>query len=98
MSYEPPLTIVITTPSLIAPGLGVNSTGKRGGNLRVRCTNREYDAIQQEAMHLNLSLAMFCRSCIVKAAQRLKAHRDNASLNMTAQEEDGDIGPGNSQC
>ena len=47
MSYEPPLKITIPTPSEFELGYGVNSTGKRGGNLRVRCTNKEYDAIKQ---------------------------------------------------
>jgi hypothetical protein len=92
MSYEPPLKITIETPELLAQGYGVNSTGKRGGNLRIRCTNREYSDIQLEAAVLNLSLAMFCRSCVVQVAQRLKDHREAMSTDIEAVEEE-DVGP-----
>ena len=91
MSYEPPLKITITAPSPIAQGYGPNSTGRRGGNLRIRCTNKEYDAIQAEALRLNLSLAMFCRSCAIQVAQRLEAHRENEQTGIEATEEE-DIG------
>lgn len=79
MSYEPPLRIHIPTPNEIPQGFGPNSTGKRGGNLRVRCTNNEYDAISYEAANLGISLAMFCRWCAVHVAQKLKKHRDMSS-------------------
>ncbi len=94
MSYEPPLKITITIPNPITQGYGPNSTGHRGGNLRIRCTNKEYDAIQYEATKLNLSLAMFCRSCAIQVAQRLKAHRRAELTNIEATEEQ-DIGSGN---
>ena len=79
MSYEPPIKIMITTPSEIPHGFGPNSTGKRGGNLRVRCTNKEYDMIQIEAAKLGISLATFCRWCAIHAAKQLKQHRDEQS-------------------
>jgi len=87
MSYEPPLKITIPAPNVFPKSFGPNSTGGRGGNLRVRCTNLEYDAIQIEAALLDLSLAMFCRWCIVQVAQQLKEHRDNNSTDVIAGDE-----------
>ena len=87
MSYEPPIKIMITTPSEIPQGFGPNSTGKRGGNLRVRCTNSEYDMIQIEAAELGISLATFCRWCAVHAAEQLKKHRDAGSTDESVEEE-----------
>ena len=75
MAYEAPLRIAIPTPIDIPTGYGTNSTGKRGGNLRVRCTNKEYDAIQHEAKLLNITLATFTRWCAVHVAQELLQHR-----------------------
>jgi hypothetical protein len=83
MAYEPPLRIAIATPSEIPQGFGPNSTGKRGGNLRVRCTNAEYDAIKVEALKLNISLATFCRWCAVQVADKLKEHRDGESTDVS---------------
>ena len=88
MAYEPPIRIAIPAPSEIPQGFGPNSTGKRGGNLRVRCTNKEYDAIQLEAHLLSISLAMFCRWSAVHVAQAMKRHREEPSADMTAGEED----------
>jgi hypothetical protein len=82
MSYEPPLKITIPTPSEIPKGYGPNSTGKRGGNLRVRCTDAEYDALVLEAALLGMSLAMFCRWCIVHASQKLLEHRQLESVEI----------------
>lgn len=79
MSYDPPLRIAIPIPSEIPKGFGPNSTGRRGGNLRVRCTNAEYDAIQEEAYRLGISLANFVRWCAVHTSQKLKEHRDSES-------------------
>ena len=87
MSYEPPLRITITTPNEIPQGFGPNSTGGRGGNLRVRCTDAEYDAMKHEATMLGLSLAMYTRWCAVHIGQQLKAHRDAASTSMDIGEE-----------
>lgn len=90
MSYEPPLKIAIATPSEIPQGFGPNSTGKRGGNLRVRCTNAEYDAVQHEASLLGISLAMFVRWCGVQVATKLKEHRDALSTDMSIGEDEED--------
>jgi hypothetical protein len=87
MSYNPPLKIYITTPSEIPHGFGPNSTGKRGGNLRVRCTNKEYDMIQIEAAKLSISLATFCRWCSIHVAEQLKKHREEASTEESVGED-----------
>ena len=92
MPYEIPLQIAIPIPTEIEIGYGVNATGKRGGNLRVRCTNKEYDAIQHEAAILGLSLAMFVRSCSTNVAAQLLKHRETESTSMSAgEDEDGPI-------
>ncbi len=89
MSYEPPLSITIPAPNEIPVGFGPNSTGKYGGNLRVRCTNAEYDMIQFEAAAMGISLAMFTRWCAVHVAGKLQQHREAASTSSTLGEEDG---------
>jgi hypothetical protein len=81
MSYEPPIKVFIPLPSPIPIGRGVKATGDYGGNLRVRCTNSEYDLIQQEAQTLGLSLAGFSRWCIFHAAKALHEHRESASTD-----------------
>ncbi len=88
MSYEPPLKISIPTPNEIPHGFGPNSTGRRGGNLRIRCTNKEHDAIAFEASKLNISLAMFCRWCSTQVAQKLKEHREAESTDISIGETD----------
>jgi hypothetical protein len=88
MPYEPPLRIAIPIPTELPIGYGVNSTGKRGGNLRVRCTNKEYDAIQHEASFLGISLAMFTRWCAVHVAANLLIHREASSTSMSVGEDD----------
>ena len=75
MPYTVPNKLSISTPNIIPKGFGPNSTGRRGGNLRVRCTNKEYDAIQHEAKLLNITLATFTRWCAVHVAQELLQHR-----------------------
>jgi|TARA_R110000822_G_scaffold261030_1_gene385793 uncharacterized protein (DUF1778 family) len=75
MSYKTPNQITITTPNKMPIGFGPNSTGNRGGNLRVRCTDKEYDAIKLEAELLNITLATFTRWCAVHAAQTLLEYR-----------------------
>lgn len=89
MQYEPPLKVTIPTPSEIPAGFGPNSTGGRGGNLRIRCTDAEYDMLQMEAVHLGISLANFCRWCAVHVAQKLEAHREAQSTDMSIGDEDG---------
>ena len=92
MSYEPPLKITIPLPHEFPKSYGVDSTGKRGGNLRIRCTNKEYDEIQDEAARINLTLAMFCRWCCVYVAERLKEHRE-ANLTAMSIGEEHELGP-----
>ena len=79
---------MIPTPSFIPHSRGVNSTGKRGGNLRIRCTNAEYDMIQAEALELGLTLANFCRWCAIQVSLELIKHRDANSDSMSAGDED----------
>jgi hypothetical protein len=87
MTYDPPLKVTIPTPSEVPRGFGPNSTGKRGGNLRVRCTNAEYDMIQVEAERLGITLANFCRWCSVQVAEQMKLHRETGSVKWSAESE-----------
>ena len=91
MEYEAPLRIAIPTPTDLPIGYGVNSTGKRGGNLRVRCTNKEYDTIQHEAALLGMTLAMFTRHCAVHVAAQLSKHREAKSTSIVVGDEDDSI-------
>lgn len=75
MSYDPPLKIFIPLPAHMPTTHGAFSTAHRGGNFRIRCTNAEYDAVQEEAKRLNISLANFGRWCMVRVAEHLKEHR-----------------------
>ena len=87
MSYDPPYKISIPTPSEIPKGFGPNSTGKRGGNLRIRCTNAEYDMLAEESAELGISIANFGRWCSVQVAQKLREHRLNNSTAQTVGED-----------
>ena len=87
MSYDPPYKVSIPTPSEIPKGFGPNSTGKRGGNLRIRCTNAEYDMLAEEAAELGITIANFGRWCSVQVAQKLREHRINNSTAQTVGED-----------
>ena len=87
MSYDPPYKISIPTPSEIPKGFGPNSTGKRGGNLRIRCANAEYDMLAEEAAELGITIANFGRWCSVQVAQKLREHRLNNSTAQTVGED-----------
>ena len=87
MSYDPPYKVSIPTPSEIPKGFGPNSTGKRGGNLRIRCTNAEYDMLAEESAELGISIANFGRWCSVQVAQKLREHRLNNSTAQTVGED-----------
>ena len=87
--YDPPIKIAIALPSQISKGRGPLSTGHRGGNLRVRCTDAEYDVVMEEAQRLGLSMAMFCRASIVRIALALREHREANSLSNMAGEKEG---------
>ena len=90
-TYDPPYKIAIPTPSEIPKGFGPNSTGRRGGHLRIRCTDAEYDMLQQEAAALGISLANFCRWCSVQVAQQLEKHRSDLSTADTIGEDNGEV-------
>ena len=85
--YEPPLQVKIPIPTEMARRRGINSTGRYGGNLRVRCTNAEYDMVKREAERLDITLAGFSRWCIVHVAQALIDHRKNRSTSMLGEED-----------
>jgi uncharacterized protein (DUF1778 family) len=84
--YEPPLLIKIPIPTEMTRRRGINSTGRYGGNLRIRCTNAEYDMIKREAEMLGITLAGFSRWCIVRVAQALIDHRKSMSTSMLGEE------------
>lgn len=86
VSYDPPLKITIPVPSSFEKQRGIYSTGHRGGNLRVRCTNVEYDAIQAEAEILGISLGMFTRWCAIKTADALLRHRSEDSTSIEGED------------
>lgn len=87
--YDPPLKITIPYPSHIPRRRGINSSAHRGGNLRVRCSNAEYDFIQREAELCGLSLAGYCRWVIIQTARALKSHRDENLDTMEYEVKDG---------
>ena len=84
MSYETPLKITIPIPNPIPLGRGNNSTGRRGGNLRVRCTNKEYDLVQEEAAVLGLGISPFSRWCVLHCAKALRKHRRGKESDIEA--------------
>ena len=88
MKYDPPIKLYIPLPSPFPIGRGPNATSSFGGNLRVRCTDEEYNLIQLEAYLLGLSLAGFSRWCILHAAKALKKHREEESTSDSAGDED----------
>ena len=79
MAYDPPVKVFIPTPSRMPPGRGDDATSHRGGNLRIRCTDTEYDCAMIEARELGLSLAGFSRWCVVEVSKALRKHRDEQS-------------------
>ena len=83
-NYDPPLKVTIASPSEIPKGFGINSTGKYGGNLRIRCTNAEYDMIKEQAYLHGLSISNYCRWCCVHVAQAMQEHRIEHSNEMEA--------------
>lgn len=79
MTYCTPIAIVIPLPEEHPRGRGVNATKGYGGNFRIRCTNDEYDLVQEEAALLGISGAMFARCAAVRAAAALRKHREENS-------------------
>ena len=86
-SYEPPLQITISLPSKFVKTYGPESTGHYGGNLRVRCTDKEYELVRELADDLQISIACFTRSCAVQVARILQKHKLDQHTSMMA----GDI-------
>ena len=85
--YRPPLGITIPLPYHITRGIGTSATSGRGGNLRVRCTDKEYDLVMSEAKRLGLPLANFSRFIIVHVAEQLKRHREEGLDDFIITEE-----------
>lgn len=91
MSYDPPLKIFITVPGHMPIMRGAFSTAHRGGNYRIRCTDKEYDIIKEESAHLNISMANFGRWCAVRVAEALRTHRLSESTDeVVGEDDDGD--------
>ena len=80
--YDPPLKITIPLPTEIPRLRGILATTKYGGNLRVRCSNAEYDLIQQEANKIGLTINAFMRFVGRAVAKALKEHRTNGSTSI----------------
>lgn len=87
--YDPPIKVTIPAPSEIPRARGPNSTGKYGGNLRVRCSNQEYDLVFDEAALLGVTPSNFCRWCIVQTALAMRAHRLSQSKSDNAEKGEG---------
>ena len=85
--YDPPIKVSIPIPSHIPQARGIHATSGYGGNLRVRCTNDEYDLAQEEAKRLGLTLAGFCRWSIIHVAEALNRHRNEQSASDNAEAE-----------
>ena len=87
MAYEPPLLITIPVPSEMPIGYGVNSTGHRGGNIRFRCTDAEFDAIKLQADLAGLSFAAYCRWSCIQVAEKMRLHREQNSTDIEAKDD-----------
>lgn len=87
-TYDPPIKVTIPTPGHFALGYGPNSTGGKGGNMRARCTNAEYDLLGAEAAELGISLANFVRWSSFHTAKALKKHREDSSTSDTGIEDE----------
>jgi hypothetical protein len=74
-NYDPPIKVTIPTPGTFTIGYGPHSTGGRGGNMRARCTNKEYELLEQEAAALGITLANFVRWSAWQVARQLHKHR-----------------------
>jgi hypothetical protein len=92
MAYEPPLLITIPVPSEMPIGYGVNSTGHRGGNIRFRCTDAEFDAIKVQADLAGLSFAAYCRWICIHVADKMRLHREENSTDIEAKDDRDGVG------
>ena len=82
--YEPPLKIFIPLPSKMKRALP-HSAGTYGSNMRVRCTDAEYDLVEREAEAIGLTTSSFARWCITRTAIALRNHRDKSSTSIEAE-------------
>lgn len=83
-SYDPPIKITIPTPGQFPMGYGPNSTGGKGGNMRARCTNKEYELLGVEAAAIGITLANFVRWSSFYVAKALQKHRlENSTTEET---------------
>jgi hypothetical protein len=88
--YDPPLLLRIPLPSEIPRNKGPYATSSYGGNLRIRCTNEEYDMIKAEAALLDLTMANFCRWVILHSASALRKHREENSEDYKVEVKSGE--------
>lgn len=91
-TYEPPLRVTIPLPCELPRGRGRSSTGRYGGNYRIRLTNDEYNMIQQEAAELGISMAAFGRWCVKQIAMQLREHRTQQLTTTHVGDNVGDKG------
>lgn len=87
-NYDTPIKVTIPVPSEIPRARGLNSTSNYGGNLRIRCTDKEYDLVFDEALRLGVTPSNFCRWSIVQTALALRDHRELNSKDDTAEKPD----------
>jgi hypothetical protein len=83
--YDTPIKVTIPVPSEIPRARGLNSTIGYGGNLRIRCTNSDYDLVFEEAIRLGVTPSNFARWCIVETAIAIRRHRETNSRSDTAE-------------
>ena len=86
MPYELPLSITIPIPSEYARGRGINAVTGYGSNVRMRCTNYEYDIVKEVATEMGIPLASFSRWCVVHCAKALRKHKMTQSTDDNAGE------------
>ncbi len=79
-TYTPPIKLILPLPSYSAKLDHNIST--YGGNMRIRCSDKDYDMIRYEAEELGLTIASFGRWTLRYMAIALKKHREaNSSDN-----------------
>jgi hypothetical protein len=88
--YDPPLLLRIPLPSEIPRSKGPDATSGYGGNLRIRCTDEEYNMIKEEAALLDLTTANFCRWVILHSASALRKHREEDSEDYKVEVKSGE--------
>lgn len=87
-TYTPPIKVSIPTPCEIPRARGPNAVTGYGGNLRIRCSDAEYDLIKEEARQLGFGIAAFGRWTMTHVARVLKEHREKQLTSDYAGEDD----------